>query len=98
MPNKAVLTLFKKLVLAENLGKPEVYLFGSRARQDCTKDSDWDFLVVSDKKLSPRSALDVKNSLCMKFHDVWLYPVDIIIRDKKTFAREKTFLILLRML
>jgi predicted nucleotidyltransferase len=92
MQNKAVLTLFKKLVLAENLGKPEVYLFGSRARKNYTKDSDWDFLVVSDKKLSRKKTMKVKRNISLKFYDTFLYPLDIIIRDKKTFFWEKDML------
>ncbi len=33
--------------------KAEVILFGSRARGDFHKDSDWDFLVLLDRPLDP---------------------------------------------
>jgi len=89
MKTSAILKLFKDLVAAENLADPEVYLFGSRARKDNTRNSDWDFLILSDKKLSPRNSLDIKNNLCMKFHNNVFYPIDILIKDKKTFSQEK---------
>jgi len=33
--------------------KAEVILFGSRARGDFRQDSDWDFLILLEKPLSP---------------------------------------------
>ncbi|MDR1997935.1 MAG: nucleotidyltransferase domain-containing protein [Candidatus Margulisbacteria bacterium] len=92
MSKAAVLKLFKKLVSEEELDNPQIYLFGSRARKDYTKDSDWDFLIVSDKKIPPRKTMEVKRNLSLKFHDNFLYPLDIIIKDKKTFSWEKNML------
>jgi predicted nucleotidyltransferase len=92
MKNAAVLRLFKKLVAEEGLSNARVYLFGSRARQDCAKDSDWDFLIVSEKTLSPRKKMDIRRSLSQKFHNIYFSPVDVIVRDKKTFSWEKKLL------
>lgn len=39
-----------KIGIAAYDPKAEVYLFGSRARGDNRKDSDWDILVVSPKE------------------------------------------------
>ncbi len=33
--------------------KAEVFLFGSRARGDFRKDSDWDFLILLNRPLLP---------------------------------------------
>ena len=32
----------------------EVYLFGSRARKDHKNDSDWDFLILTEKKVDQK--------------------------------------------
>lgn len=39
-----------KIGIASRDPKAEVYLFGSRARGDNRKDSDWDILVISPKE------------------------------------------------
>ncbi len=46
-------TLFKKVkeVVYNFDPQAKVILFGSRARGDHRKDSDWDFLVLTKKKL-----------------------------------------------
>lgn len=49
----------QKIILAEVKNavkeinpKAEVILFGSRARGDAREDSDWDFLILTDDKVS----------------------------------------------
>jgi predicted nucleotidyltransferase len=37
-----------KTVVREIEPDAEIYLYGSRARQDSRKDSDWDFLILVD--------------------------------------------------
>ena len=41
----------------------EVILFGSRARGDYKKDSDWDFLILTDKEASISNKELVRNLL-----------------------------------
>lgn len=36
-----------------------------------------------------RKILNIKNNLCMKFHDHILSSIDILIKDRKTFTKEK---------
>jgi uncharacterized protein len=38
----------------------EVILFGSRARGDNKKDSDWDFLILTDKAAQDKTINDLK--------------------------------------
>lgn len=38
----------------------EVILFGSRARGDYKKDSDWDFLILTDKAAQDKTINDLK--------------------------------------
>lgn len=41
----------------------KVILFGSRARGDQNPESDWDFLILSSKKATPRLKSQIRNSL-----------------------------------
>jgi predicted nucleotidyltransferase len=52
--------------LCESLPAESIYLFGSRARGDATKDSDFDFLVVVNDSPLPRYKREQKafRALC----------------------------------
>jgi len=89
---EAILRKIKKIILdvahRHGVEIDRIILFGSRARGDYKKDSDWDILVVTNEKLSR----DVENEL---FSDIgwelvkkWIVP-EIIIVDKETFNRYK---------
>jgi uncharacterized protein len=41
----------------------EVILFGSRARGDYKKDSDWDFLILTDKAAEDKTINDLKYNI-----------------------------------
>ncbi|GAB3932667.1 nucleotidyltransferase domain-containing protein [Larkinella terrae] len=51
LTNKAFLQKVKESVHSID-PQADVYLFGSRARGDHRKDSDWDFLVLTTKKVT----------------------------------------------
>lgn len=52
----------------------EVILFGSRARGDFRKDSDWDFLVLLDRPLTP----SLKSLILDNLYDLELQSNSII--------------------
>jgi uncharacterized protein len=54
--------------------KAEVILFGSRARGDFHKDSDWDFLILLDGSLTK----EIKESLLDKLYDLELQTDSVI--------------------
>jgi predicted nucleotidyltransferase len=72
----------------ENIKVHKIILFGSRARGDFKEDSDWDILVVVDRKLDKedkvilsshlRKVLVYKNFIC-----------DIILVSKNEFEYKK---------
>ena len=52
----------------------EVWLFGSRARGDARDDSDWDFLVLTDKPVDR----NLKNQLRDYFYEIELSSEKVI--------------------
>ena len=54
--------------------KAEVILFGSRARGDFRQDSDWDFLVLLERPLTP----DLKGFILDQLYDLELRTDSVI--------------------
>ncbi len=42
----------------------QIFLFGSRARNDYRDDSDWDFLVLTEKQITQELKNRISDSLC----------------------------------
>lgn len=54
--------------------KATVILFGSRARGDFRKDSDWDFLILTDRKVT----LELEDDILDKLYEVELKAGEVI--------------------
>jgi predicted nucleotidyltransferase len=52
-----------KLTVQEIDPQAEVWLFGSRARGDARPDSDWDFLVLTDKRVDRAFKRQLRDNL-----------------------------------
>ena len=71
----------------------EVILFGSRARGDFHKESDWDFLVLSDKEATP----EFKDLIRDNIFDLEIETLEVfgtIIKNKidwKKYANSRLF-------
>ncbi len=68
----------------------KIILFGSRARGDFRKDSDWDFLIIIrsryDKRVIKEFLLEVRRALV----DMGIIP-EIIITEKDTVEKYKDY-------
>lgn len=50
------------------IGVNKIIIFGSRARGDYRKDSDWDFLVVIDKEIEQREKREIASEIRKIFY------------------------------
>jgi len=66
----------------------KIILFGSRARGDCRRESDWDVLVVTKEKLKWRLRKDFLGELLRKLVKSKIR-VEVLIIDKDTFEEYK---------
>lgn len=62
-------------------------LFGSRARNDHNKDSDWDLLAVLQKPMSMKEKLDLWQSLALKLSEHFI-SCDLIIKGREEYHRD----------
>jgi predicted nucleotidyltransferase len=85
MSNKRILKTIK-LTVKSFLPDSRVMLFGSRARGDFNKDSDFDVLVITSETLPA----DTKKSFRIKIKQTLLeildVPVDILVNSEKEIS------------
>jgi len=82
-----------KQIITEEIKKKDFqikkfFLFGSRAKSDFNKDSDWDFFVVIDKDIDSRQKRDITARIRIKLSERKI-PVDIIIQSFSVFEKRK---------
>ncbi|MGV8090351.1 MAG: nucleotidyltransferase domain-containing protein [Mangrovibacterium sp.] len=68
----------------------EIYLYGSRARGDNRKDSDWDILVITPKE---KVTFDYENDLRDPIYDIELESgevISLLIYSKSEWQRKKS--------
>ena len=79
MDQKEFLNKVKHAVLSVD-DKAKVILFGSRARGDAKKDSDWDFLILTQKKTGRVFHDSIRDTV----YDIeleYLQPISMVIYD-----------------
>ncbi len=69
-------------------GLEEVILFGSRARGDFRKDSDWDILIITERELSWRERLRLSGEIRKRLAKRGM-PVDVLIISREKLERLK---------
>lgn len=77
-----------KTTAKEYIADAEVMLFGSRARQDSTKDSDFDILIITNQDLSPKAKFPLK-TIIRKILLKSGIRSDILIQSKKEVEKKK---------
>lgn len=65
-----------------------ILLFGSRARQDYTEDSDYDLLIITNQELSIQEKREYKAKI-RKLLAKEKIPVDILIQSNKEVETKK---------
>ncbi len=82
------LKIIKEEIEKNRLKVLKILLFGSRAKGTYRQDSDFDFLVVVDKKLSFNEKWDIIDEVKIKLAKLKI-PNDIIIKSSDEVEEEK---------
>lgn len=67
----------------------EIFLFGSRAKGNFDKDSDWDFFVIINKNIDFHQKRKIILNIRRKLSEIKL-PSDIIIQSRDVVNQRKT--------
>jgi len=65
-----------------------IILFGSRARGDAVKHSDWDLLVVTKKDISREEKRKISHIIRKRLADKFI-PCDVLIKSEKEVEERK---------
>jgi len=87
MDKKAV-NIIKEELEKRGIKVIRIVLFGSRAKGDYKKDSDWDFLVVIDKNMDFSNKWEIIDEIKIKLAKFRI-PNDVILKSKEEVDREK---------
>ncbi len=82
MERETIKSILVNFLKRENLKVEKILLFGSRARGDFSKNSDWDLLIILEEKLNiqekRRISKEIRTLLAKN-----LIPADIIVKSKE---------------
>ncbi|HEY5462256.1 MAG TPA: nucleotidyltransferase domain-containing protein [Hanamia sp.] len=71
------------------LPNAQVLLFGSRARGEFNKDSDYDLLIITQETFTPRIKMDWESKIRKSLVNALNMPFDIIIQSEKEVSEKK---------
>jgi len=85
--SQAIYKTIRETVLA-NLPGSRVLLFGSRARGDWDRHSDYDLLVITQQTFTPREKIRLSTLLNHAINKALKIPVDLLVNSEEE-VREK---------
>jgi|DewCreStandDraft_4_1066084.scaffolds.fasta_scaffold21590_3 predicted nucleotidyltransferase len=87
-------TEIKKIILeilySMKISIKDIILFGSRARGDYKKNSDWDILIIVKNKISIYKKREIAQNIRKKMADFFI-DADIIVKNQKEINYYKNF-------
>jgi predicted nucleotidyltransferase len=90
MAESIIKEVINETLKAYNLEAEKIILFGSRARGDYKKDSDWDILLVIKQEITQQLKDELFRSITEKLSH-YLIPCDLIIKSVKGLEFYKNF-------
>ncbi len=80
--------IIKETIENKGLKVLKIILFGSRAKGTAREDSDWDFFVIIDKKLSFNEKWDIIDEIKIKLAKLKI-PNDILLKSAEEVEESK---------
>lgn len=82
------IALIVKRYISEIDSNAEITLYGSRARGDSRTDSDWDFLVLTDREDIEELADQLRKVLLRKVELPFTQVVSLLVRNKNKWSSD----------
>ena len=88
MSKEIIKDVIDKVLTENGIKSYKIVLFGSRARQNHKKDSDWDILIITEKELTRREKMElahaIRKILAQKF-----IPCDLLLKSEREVNKRK---------
>ena len=81
-----------KAVVQSFIPEAKILLFGSYARGEQTKDSDYDLLVITKKTYPPREKINWRTKIHNELVNVFHAPFDVLMDSEEEVNRKKELL------
>ena len=88
MDNNEIYHTIKTTVLSY-LPDAHVLLFGSRARGDINRHSDYDILVITKQTVPPKEKMDIESKISKRLVYTLQAPFDVILHSEKDVELKK---------
>lgn len=73
-----------------NVDYSSIILFGSRAREEASEESDWDFLIILKNTFTSEELHSLQYTIYRRFHARFPFTtIDLLVKDQQTFEKEK---------
>ena len=79
-----------KIFREADVGVNRIILFGSRAREDWERGSDWDILIVVNRELARNEKMALSHLIRKELAEEYI-PCDVIIKSEKEIEYYKDF-------
>lgn len=90
MTNSSSIFVSIKTVVLSVLPDARVFLFGSRARGDFNRHSDYDVLVITKENIELRKKLNFRGEINKALVKVLRAPVDVLLNSEEEILLKKT--------
>jgi uncharacterized protein len=85
--NSNTLSIIREIA-SRILPNSKILLFGSRARKDCSNDSDYDFLIITKETIDIRRKRTLKSLLRKELAQLKI-PADMLIQSEEEINSKK---------
>lgn len=87
---ETVKQIIHQLMQEHRIQVKQILLFGSRARREAGKESDWDFFVIVDRELSFTEKWDIIDEIKRLLAKLSI-PNDLVVSSEEAFEEMKKY-------
>jgi len=82
--------VIKKVLAQNSFTLHSIILFGSRARGDSDKESDYDILIIVKEDINIKEKRELRTKISVALHDaIRFVPFDVIVKSLKNYEQDK---------
>ncbi|MCM8809703.1 MAG: nucleotidyltransferase domain-containing protein [Candidatus Omnitrophica bacterium] len=88
MKEEIIKNLIQKIFEHRDINIKKIILFGSRARNDYKKESDWDLLIIIENEIPREQKLEITHIIRKRLAEEFI-PCDVLIKSEREIEERK---------